>query len=157
MKALNPIHKIVARELALGFLLSAICEARNLDTTNWKRIANSTLFKTEVKRIGDKLEQQEIEAYHENPAMQKLKAAQIRAVDTLTIELDNYDKDSGASAMSRIKSANSVIEKSGLVQVEQTAPVTIIQISSNKQDILTTKTSLNRMPEHISGVPALGI
>lgn len=154
MKTMNPIHKIVAREMALGFSLAAICEARNLDYTSWKRITTSTLFKEEVNRIGKKLEEQELEAFHENPAIQKLKAAQLRAADTLIEELDNCDKEMGGSASTRIKAATSVFDYSGMESAKKdNSQVVVVQISENKQALLSTVKDRPTMPAHITAEP----
>jgi hypothetical protein len=150
MKALSPIHRMVARELALGFDLGEICRVRKLDIEAWRRMTNSKMFKIEVARLADAIEEQLIQEAGEDPAFQKLRAARLAAADTLIEETRNYDPESGASAATRISASKDVLDRAGITKKQEAnAPAIVINISGGKAELLAGVGSRPKdMPEN---------
>ena len=154
MKALSPIHKIVAREMALGFSIEEICVARQLDIDTWKRISKGDLFAAEVKRIMGRVEEQLVEEAGEHPVLQTLKAASIRAANSLIAETSNFEKEEeGATATTRIAASKAVLEFAGFTKKEeQKLPTVVINISSDKAASLSASSYAGeKEPQNVVG------
>lgn len=158
MKALNPIHKIVAREVALGFDLAEICRVRKLDYDAWKRVANGSLFKNEVERLSKEIEERMIQDAAEDPVTQTLKAGARSAAQALLNEIDNHDKEAdGATASTRIAASKAILEFAGFNKKEdQRAPSVVINISSAKATAMKIVEAVSTQPESIIGVAYAG-
>jgi len=141
MKKLQTLHKIVARDMALGFSIENICEGRKLNLSDWKRTVNSTLFAAEVERVRNLFEEQLLESYHDDPAFQKIKESRMIATQTLIDEMTNFDKETGGSGTTRLKAAVEVLEIAGVKKAQQqNTNVTILQISDTKAAALAKRT-----------------
>ena len=148
MKALTPIHRLVASELALGFKLQEICAVRQLDLESWRRITNGKVFQVEVKKLGEAIEEQLIQDAGDDPALQKLKAAKMTAVNRLIDETDNFDED--ASASTRIQASTQILDRTGIgKKQEDRVPAVVINIQGAKADMLSEmKLAVVAVPEN---------
>lgn len=134
-------HRLVITLLATGkYTLKAICEKYNLNYDWMKKVAGSELFQRELARAREKFQDELLAKELEDPAMQALRQSAGRAAEVLVSEMDNYNPDSGASAATRIKAADSILDRIGLAapksQEREAAPQVVINISTEKLEKL---------------------
>ena len=113
MAGLKPIYKMVAREMALGIDLTDICEARGLVLASMQRVCRGELFKVEIAKIQESIDQEIINKAAEDPVLAKLQGLSYRAVGVLGDEMDNYDQEAGGTATTRISASKAVLDKAG--------------------------------------------
>lgn len=114
LQNLREVHRAVARELAVGLTLEEICKAKALNITSWRQITTSPLFREEIKRIRNQIEDAIVDDHVDDPARLRLINSRNRAAEVLREELDNHEREAeGATAATRIKAANSILEATG--------------------------------------------
>lgn len=153
LKNLNTKHRAVARYLALGLSLKEVCEQFNLNLDTWRQVTSTPLFKHEQERIMEELEDRVLEDAVKDPVLAKLKTSALKAVERLISEIDNGDKESGASATSRIKAAESILDRCGYNHREKETGVSaiFIPLSQDKLDSILGKAPLLPQPQNIQG------
>lgn len=155
LKKLKPLHKVVARELAMGIPLRDICEARGLNKATWSQITNCELFLQEVQRIQAQVEDEEIDDFVRDPVRLKLRTARMVAANRLVEEVDNFDKEeTGATSQSRLTAAKTILEVNGdLKSHEDKAPTLIIQLAESVLNTVMNNTQnnfLGNMPKNFT-------
>jgi len=126
LQKLNNVHRVVARELALGIPLAKICEHRALNFKSWRNITTAPLFQQEVRRIESEIEEQIIDQHVTDPTVAELKSHSLAAAKKLGEELDNYDSETGGSASSRIKAAQALLDINGYTNKEDSGGQTVV-------------------------------
>jgi len=156
--ALKPVYSMVAREMALGLSLVDICKARGLPLDSLQRVARGDLFKEEVKRCQALIDQELLEHASNDPILLKLKVLSDKAVDTLGVELDNYDPECGASSTSRISASKAVLDRAGYGskrEDEKAAQVIILSLSETKlnavKDVEINAALIKSVPDSVDG------
>ena len=151
LKNLNTKHRAVARYLALGLSLKEVCEQFNLNLDTWRQVTSTPLFKHEQERIMEELEDRVLEDAVKDPVLAKLKTAALRSVERLISEVDNAEE--GASATSRIKAAESILDRCGYNHREKETGVSaiFIPLSQDKLDSILGKAPLSPQPQNIQG------
>lgn len=133
LQKVKPIHSAVARELAMGISLGEICKYRNLNLDSWRVITQASLFKSEVERIRQQIENEAIDQHINDPVRARLQMKANDAVEVLGDELHNMDKETGGSAPSRISAANSILDRLGYGRRDKDEmPNITINISQDK-------------------------
>jgi hypothetical protein len=134
---LKPKHKAVARLLALGVPLPDICSTYNLNYDTWTQTCRAPLFKAEVASIQDELTDRMIDETIKDPSVARLKTLSAKAITALESELENHNREDGATAASRIKAADSILDRAGYIgKTEQLAPSVVIEISAGKMEFV---------------------
>lgn len=113
LQKLSNVHRVVARELALGIGLDKICEHRALNHKTWRNIINAPLFQQEIRRLEDEIEAQMIDDHCNDPVVATLRAESLGAAKRLVEERDNYDEETGASSSTRLSASKSILEFNG--------------------------------------------
>ena len=132
LQKLKPLHKTVARELAMGASLRDICEARGLKVSTWRQISTCALFQQEMERVYREIEDEEIDEFVRDPARIELKNARIRAARRVSQEIDNFDKENtGATANTRIAASKLVLEAGGDLRAEEATPTVVINLQES--------------------------
>lgn len=152
MKELSTKHRTVARYLALGISIQEICQMYGLSLSAWKQIVGTPLFKQEIARIQEKLEDRLVEDSVSDPVLLKLKVAAGKAADRLVSELDSVGEDSNSS--SRIKAATSILDRLGYgdkKEEKKTDSMIFVALSSSKLASILGKTELAVQPASIQG------
>jgi len=146
-------HKAVARYLALGFPLSDICNALGLNKTTWSRTISEPIFQEELSRVQTELEDRILDDGVKDPVYAALKMGATKAVATLRAELENTNPEEGASASTRIKAANSILDRVGYNSARQQAAVNItFQLSREKLELACGKPApVAPQPDSIEG------
>ena len=155
---LKPIYSIVARELALGISLPDICSARGLPLESVQRVVRGDLFKAELGRCQERIEQEMVEHAATDPVLLKLKALSGKAVDALGDEVDNFDPKCGASSASRISASKAILDRAGYAQKredEKAAQVIILSLSEAKLNAVkrvdVNQELLDSVPDVVDG------
>jgi len=146
---IKTLHRAVARYLALGYPLEEVCSAFNLKLNTWRRIVRDSLFQQEVKRLEKEREDLELEASLTDPIIAQMKMNALRAVNRLIGEVDNFEEDLGANASTRIKAANSILDKLGYNKsiVGSGSTLLIQELSRDKLDAVEKKYRLSPQPD----------
>ncbi len=146
-------HKAVARYLALGFPLSDICDALGLNKATWARTVSEPIFREELSRIQMELEDRILDDGVKDPVYAALKIGAAKSVQTLLAEQANMNPEEGASASTRIKAANSILDRVGYNSAPQQAAVNItFQLSREKLELACGKPpSIEPQPDSIEG------
>lgn len=132
LQKLKPLHKVVAREMAMGASLRDICDNRGLNISTWRQITTCALFLQEVERVGREIENEDIDDFVRDPVRLKLKNARFQAASRLVEEIDNFDKENtGASANTRLIAAKTVLEASGDLKAQETGPTVVINLQES--------------------------
>ena len=113
LQKLNNVHRVVARELALGIKLEKVCEHRALNFKTWRNIINAPLFQQEIRRLEDEIESQMIDDHCNDPVLATLRAESLGSAKRLVDERDNYDEETGASSSTRLQASKSILEFNG--------------------------------------------
>jgi len=130
MKTLKAIHRIVALELAKGGKLPDICEAYELSLLSWRQTVSQPLFKNAVADFQREIVDEEIEKHVNDPVRERILGARLSSVDTLITERDSVETEYGASAATRIKAAEKILELAGdFKKEEEKTNVVIIKLS----------------------------
>jgi hypothetical protein len=153
MKSLNSKHKAIARYLAMGADLRDVCRTYSLNYESWINITRSPLFKEEVARLERELEERMLQEISEDPVMQQLKVSALKAARTLDSELENYEKELGANASTRISASKTVLESAGYKKQENGAksPSVIINLGNFQSELLKRATIVPEMPDRLVG------
>lgn len=127
---------VVARDMALGATLEDISLLRNLPLPTIQKIARGRLFKKRMEDLQREIDQQMIAEVAEDPVQAKLRGLTLRAVERLGEEMDNYDCEEGkATAGTRIKAANSLLDRAGVVgKRDDMGGTVVLQLSTEKLD-----------------------
>lgn len=152
-KELKNKHKTVARYLAMGLGLREICEMLMLNYGSWQQIVATPLFKHEINRVAQEIEERAIEAAVTDPVLLRIKSATLNAVNRLVNEVDNIDPESGASATSRIRAAESILDRCGYSTMKDDKPIgaVFIPVTQDKLDAIMAKSSIQAQPQSIQG------
>jgi hypothetical protein len=99
----------------------------------------------------EELEDRVLEDAVKDPVLAKLKTAALRSVERLISEVDNAEE--GASATSRIKAAESILDRCGYNHREKETGVSaiFIPLSQDKLDSILGKAPLSPQPQNIQG------
>ena len=127
MTELKSIHRIVAREMALGIPLKDICESRGLNLGSWYNTVCGELFKLEVKRFEQEIENAVVDEVSSEVVMNKLKALGAKAVGTLSSVMENIEQPASA-----VSAAKVVLESLGYRKKEEPQKQVVINISGGK-------------------------
>jgi hypothetical protein len=151
MKELKTQHRAVARYLAFGVSLREICEQFNLNHSTWVQVVSTPLFKHEQQRIESELEDRLIDDEVKDPVLAKLKMATVKAVTRLVEEIDNCQE--GASASTRIKAAESILDRCGYSHKEKetTMNTVFVPIQQEKIDAIFKKMAITPQADSIQG------
>ena len=143
----------MARYLALGIPLRDICSTLGLNHASWSRTISEPIFQEELRRVEAELEDRVLDDASSDPTLVQLKNLTRKAVETLSVELENTDVEQGASASTRIKAANSILDRAGYSSLPTTPTVNIsFQLSKEKLDLVTGKAaSVSPQPDSIEG------
>lgn len=145
---LKPVHKAVARDIALGLRLTDICKSRGLNFGTWNNVACGELFKSEVARMQQEIEDAVIDDVITDPVAKRLKTASTRAAEVLVEELDNHEKEDGASSSTRQNAATAILDRTGYTKKEVTPQsVVVLNLSPDLLKNMTTGT-IPKQPEH---------
>lgn len=153
LQDLNTKHRAVARYLALGVRLEDICAMYSLNLSSWRQIVTSPLFKHEVERVSSELEDRILEDAAKDPVMAQLKAGTLTAVKTLLHEAENHNPEEGASAGTRIRAAESILDRCGY-NYKPEAPqsnVIFVSLGSEKLDAVLGKKEITAQPTSVQG------
>jgi hypothetical protein len=132
--------RTVARYLALGMSLPDICTAYGLPYDHWKTATDTLIFRKEYERISLELEKRFLEDATEDPVVARLRLASSKAASRLSEEVDNFDPESGASAATRIRAADSILDRIGYTKKqEQSAPPALILVHLNASDFAAAR------------------
>ncbi len=133
LQKLNGVHSSVARDLAVGLKLIDICKYKNLNYDSWLVITQAALFRSEVERIKQEIENEFIDQHINDPVRARLQSKSVEAVEVLGEELGNHEKEEGATANTRISAANSILDRVGYGRKDKDElPSIVINISSEK-------------------------
>ena len=153
METLKTQHRTVALYLAMGSSLVDVCEVLGLKYETWRQIEKAPLFIEEVKRIQEKREEELLDKAEEDPIYLKLKLATNRAASMLVSEIENLDSETGGTAGTRIKAAESILDRTGYgkKQDEEIGRILMINLSEEKaaQVLGLGKTALADVPHSI--------
>lgn len=147
---LKPLHSAVARELALGLRLIDICQARGLNYSSWQQITSSELFKLEVKRLVEEIEDEVIDNHVNDPVLARLKVASYKAADRLASEVDNFEEETGAKAATRITASQAILKITGYEKMEA-KNVIVLNLSENKLNSILDVPELVPQPLNVVG------
>ena len=150
LQKLKPVHQAVARDLAMGIRLTDICSNRGLNYSSWGAIVSSELFKFEVKRLQQEIEDQIIDNHVNDPVRARLAAASHSAAERLIEEVNNFDPDSGAKSATRISAATTLLEINGYKKQEQ-KNVIVLNLSESKLNSISGLEQLQPQAESITG------
>lgn len=137
MKKLKNVHRVVARELALGIPLDRICETRALNYNTWMLISREELFKSEIDRLHAEIEKQMIYDHCNDPVLVKLKSECLASAKRIVEERDCFDSEIGASSSTRLKAASSILDMNGYGKKEEQGNTAVI---------------INLSPEKLAGI-----
>lgn len=156
MKELKTMYRAVARYMALGVPIEKICAALSLNLESVKRVAGDELFKAEVRRVEAELEERILEDAASDPVVAELKMAGKIAAARLVQEVENFDKESGGSAATRIKAAESILDRIGYSQpVSSNGPSLIfVELSPEKLAAVQKKATPAKNENIPTPVPA---
>lgn len=147
-------YKIVARYLALGVPLEDVCTTLGFSLQTWTRIISEPLFKEELSRIQKEIEDRIVEDAVSDPVHAKLKAASVKATNLLIAEVENNNPEEGANAGTRIKAANSILDRAGYTTgIQQSSGVNItFQLSKDKLNFALSKAgAVEPQPDIVNG------
>ena len=152
-KELNNKHRAVARYMALGLGLKEICDMFQLNHGTWQQITNTPLFKHEQERITSELEDRILEDAVKDPVIARIKAASLKAVNRLVEEIDAVGEESGATSSSRIKAAESILDRCGYNSKKEDHPTgaVFIPVTQDKLDAIFSKAGILPQPQSIQG------
>jgi hypothetical protein len=133
MLKLNPIHLIVAQQLAKGIKLTDICKQMDLSYSTWANIATQPLFKHKVEQLTQELLNADKEDFIEDPVRRRIQDSRLKATERIIDEIDGTDPELGQSANTRLRAAHNILELSGdLVKEEiSRSPQLVINISKS--------------------------
>ncbi len=141
-KQLPNTARLVMLLLAQGRNLKSICEEYQLSYEQYKRIANSDLFKVEQAKLTDQLREEAMEAASADPVLRTMREAGQKAAKLLVDEVGNFDVEGGASPSTRIKAAESILDRIGYTgkakETDKTAAPVIV-ISASKATFVSEK------------------
>ena len=149
---LKEMHKIVARELAKGRVLKDICTALELKVTSWYSIVNAPLFQEEVSRLSRKLEEESLDEVRDNPVIARLEEESLTSVEMLAKERDNFNEEQGATSGSRIKAANSILDRAqyGSKRDEPLTSAVVINLSQAMLDRVSKERTAVPQPDNFT-------
>jgi hypothetical protein len=104
-----------------------------LNYESWLVITQASLFKSEVERIRQEVENSSIEQFINDPVRARMQTHANEAVEVLAEELNNHEKEDGASANTRLSAANSILDRIGYGRKDKDEmPSIIINLSTEK-------------------------
>lgn len=118
-----------------------------LNLATWKQIVSSPLFKQEIARVQEKLEDRLVEDSVSDPVLMKLKMAASKAADRLVAEMDMVGEDSNSS--SRIKAATSILDRLGYGDKKEESKepnIMFVSLSAEKLASIMGKKTLAAIP-----------
>jgi len=153
MRDLKTKHRAVARYLALGIPLADVCENLGLSLESWRQIVSEPLFKQEVKRVEGELEEKMLENAVSDPVVAKMKMSALQAVSVLVSEMNNQEKEMGASSATRIRAADSLLDRVGYntPSVQNGSNIIFLEMSTAKLDALRGKKGVAEQPDSVRG------
>lgn len=158
MAKLAPIFRQIARDVALGCSLEDIAALRDISLEDLKKVTRGGTFSKAVSEIQKAIDLQVIEEAAEDPIRRKLKVASMNAANRLVDEVNNFDKEQGANASTRIKAASTVLDISGYTKQENTAPLAVIMLSPGKLELIKNASPdsllLKDVPDLVDGMPS---
>ena len=152
MKSLNSKHRMVARYMAMGATLKDVCDAYKLSYSTWSNITCTPLFRAEIDRLQKDLDERMLEEIAEDPVFQQLKISALKAARTLDAEVDNFDKEGGASPGTRVMAARTILDASGYGKAKdnvKTPSITVV-IGDTLSRVMKSA-NIEPMPEMICG------
>ena len=95
-------------------------------------MSRGSLFKEKLSDLQEKLEEKMVEEFASNPILHSIREECGKSVDRLASERDNFEEDANAS--SRIKAADSLLNRAGYVKPEdqKERDVIIVALSEEK-------------------------
>lgn len=121
IKTLKPSHRYIMRILATNMVeLKDVCAEYGLDYSYWSKLTNTTMFKNELKRIMDEMDEEAVKKSAEDPVIAKLKKLRDKVADRLEYELDNDAED--ASPASRLRASENVLKVLGYFKDSEISP-----------------------------------
>ena len=153
LQDLNTKHRAVARYLALGVKLEDICQMYSLNLSSWRQITTSPLFQHEVARVAGELEDRILDDAVKDPVLAQLKAGTLSAVKRLLVEADNCNPEEGANAGTRIRAAESILDRCGYNYKQEPAQnnVIFVALGSEKLDAVLGKKEITAQPTSVQG------
>ena len=139
--------------MALGISLEEISKNLGLNLASWRQIVCEPLFKQEVARIGRELEDRLLDSAVSDPILAKMKMNAMKAVEVLVQEMENVEKEMGGTAATRIKAADSLLDRVGYntPQLQANQNIIFLEMSSEKLSALKGKKVLGKQPDSILG------
>lgn len=125
-------YRMVARYLALGVPLEEVCQAHGLEFLRWRTIVSSQMFRAVLEEINGEIDQRVAEEAVNDPTLATLRLNARKAADTLVEVMEGAAE--GVTASSRIKAADSILDRTGFAREKEAAPpqVVFLKISANQ-------------------------
>lgn len=135
LQELKPSHRQVMALLAQGKTLREICETFNLNYQSWVQLTNTSLFKAELSRLTDEIQERMIDDFVQSPALAKLTKLQDKAIDVHSANMENTEEPSVAQ-----RAAESVLDRIGITRKQAASGNVNVQIniSPGKLELLKT-------------------
>ena len=144
--SLKPTHSAVARYLAMGLELKAICQYLNLDEEQWQTIVTGELFRAEVRRVQGEIEDAIIEKSMDDPLMVEMRNCAKRAVIRLGTEIDNEEKELGATSTSRISAATNILDRLGYHARKEGIQQNVVVINMSQEKLAAVSRAPSEIP-----------
>jgi hypothetical protein len=147
LQNLKNLHRVVARELALGLTIEEICEARNLDLSSWKRIISKPIFQNALQDLHKEIDNQLIEDSKDDPVLSFMRSKALKAAQRLSEEMDNFDNAQGASSTTRITASKSLLDRIGYNSRDPEQAQNVVKIELSADKINFAKTKISSLPQ----------
>ena len=150
LQNLKPVHRTVARYLVSGISLPEICSDLGLNLDTWQQVTSSALFKQQLEQLHNSADDDVIEEVKNDPVLLTLKLKAKQAAERLIAEMSNMEDS--ANSMSRIKAANSILDRLGY----NSQPVTnqpqaiVITLTSEQADAIKKQKVLQEQPASVT-------
>ncbi len=126
---------------------------RNLPLDTVQKICRGSLFESAVTELQMSMDQEFISAEAEDPVRLLLRSKAKSAATRLGEEMDNFDMDTGGSASTRIKAADTILNLSGYGKQEVTNNLAVIMLSPDKLKAVHSADAriLENVPDMVDG------